>query len=224
LHQHVALHLHDGGGRGPDKAHQEIVARLFLGVALFLFVKVQVVKRHLDRCTGGGNVVQAHAGLFDGQAEVFVAFDRPAQLQQVLFGVETDAGLVFVVAGRRVDQRPRSGVLPQGLERFLDLVVVHLVTQADVAMDVDLKRRGFLAHDLARIATPEGADLPFLTRITDCKSCRKKSRFCGAPSRGRTGTPPFSKRRILSPLLSRNTPGQLTSIEIIFIARSTRGS
>ncbi len=68
----------------------------------------------------------------------------------MLVGFEADAGLVLVVAGRGIDQRTRPYVLPQRLERLLDLGVIDVVAQAHIAMHVYLKRRGLLTHGLAR--------------------------------------------------------------------------
>ena len=95
LHQEVALHLHDGRGRGADKQHEEIVAG-FTALRFVFFVEFRIVKSHFKRRAREGEVVQAHAHVVQGLAEVVFAFDGPANLQQMVVFVETDARLFFV--------------------------------------------------------------------------------------------------------------------------------
>ena len=53
LNQDIALHLHDVRWRGAHKQHDKIITRLFLAGMVF-FVKIAVVKAHLDGSTCGG--------------------------------------------------------------------------------------------------------------------------------------------------------------------------
>ena len=126
-------------GVGADEQHDEVVARLGFGRLLFL-VELGVVEGHLDRGALLGQFVQAHAHLVERLAEVLVAGDRPAHAQQVLGRVELDAGLFLVGAVGAVGQRFGAGVVPQGLERILQLRVGHVGAQRHVAMDVDFER------------------------------------------------------------------------------------
>src|SRR3989344_6113459 len=81
LHQQITLHLHDGGRRGADKKHNEIVARL--RTLLFLvFVEIFVAERDFDGSTLLGKLIEAHAHFFQNLAKVFIPPHRPAHLQQ----------------------------------------------------------------------------------------------------------------------------------------------
>jgi hypothetical protein len=91
LDQQVALHLHDRGRIRAHEQHHEVVARLLVGVALFL-VEIGVVEGDFDGRAAFGQFVQRHAHLVERLAEVLVAGHGPAHLEHVVLGLETDAG------------------------------------------------------------------------------------------------------------------------------------
>jgi hypothetical protein len=57
----------------------------------------------------------------------------------MFFGVELDARLFFVKAGGAISQGARSGVLPQRLERLLQLLKAHIGPQRHLAVHMDFK-------------------------------------------------------------------------------------
>ena len=57
----------------------------------------------------------------------------------MLLRIEPDAWFFLVGTGRAGGQGAGTGVFPQGLERFLQLLVGHVRAQRYVAMDMDFK-------------------------------------------------------------------------------------
>ena len=190
-HQQVALHLHDRGGVGADEQHQEVVARLFVGVALFL-VEVGVVEGDLERRALLGQLVERHAHLVERLAEILVAGHRPADLEHVLLLLEADARLFLVDAGRAIGQRLGAGVFPERLERFLDLLEAHIGAQRHVAVHMDFEGSVVARHVVAPL-------------------------YVVVPGTGVEPVRPFCrKRRILSPLClpisPSGRPGRISTI------------
>ena len=148
MHQQITLHLHDGSRRRPDKVHGKVVPGLFPVAILIFLIVVSVVKSDLDGRTSFSQIVQAHAHLVEHLTKVFVARNRPAQVQQMRLHIQPDAGFFFVSAGCAIDQRLGPGVSPQGLERFLQLIKTDISTQGHFAVDMDFKRGVVTGHGL----------------------------------------------------------------------------
>ena len=116
----------------------EIVAR----VALFLFVvfvKFDVVESDLDGRTLIGQVIEVHAHFVERLAEILVAAHRPAHLQNMALGIKLNAGLFLIGAGCAIGQGTRARILPERLERFLQLLIGDFRSQRDIAVQMDFE-------------------------------------------------------------------------------------
>ena len=111
LHQQIALHLHDGGRCGTHKQHEEIVTRI--ATLLFVvFIKFGVVKRDFQRGAGTGEVVQGHAHFIQGLAEIILALDGPANLQNMVVSVKANTRFFLVKAVSAFAERACACVDP----------------------------------------------------------------------------------------------------------------
>ena len=140
LHQQIALHLHNGGGRGADEQHHEIIARFGIGVLFIVFVKLGIVKRDFNHRAFAGDFVEVHAQIVQRLAKIFIPRNRPAHLQYVLAGNKANAGFVFKGADRALRQGARSCILPKGFEHLRKLFHAHFGAQRNLSMHMNMKR------------------------------------------------------------------------------------